>query len=224
VLLEKGIRALPDHCHLTPGIPLKPMLAHPTKGVQEVLHRFENLKFTCEWKYDGERAQVRLLVHWVTIYNSQGTSISLCSGQWFPHKWRMLVRVNSCIHWVCFLFPAEAQCKQYVICPCLVNLNLVNNHHFVWSWGSAVSIATGYELDDWGVGVQVLVGARFFFSSPLPPILLEVSDWKISIQIVIKIFFPQFDLKKLETQIPWSVLKWLETPLDYVFLLYLKIF
>ena len=59
--LSVPLERLHEKCTLQPGIPVAPMLAKPTKSIQEVLKRLNGQLFTCEYKYDGERAQVHLL-------------------------------------------------------------------------------------------------------------------------------------------------------------------
>merc|ERR1711920_1034901 len=52
---------LPMECHISLGIPVKPMLAKPSKGIPEVVQRLAGKRFTGEWKYDGERAQIHVV-------------------------------------------------------------------------------------------------------------------------------------------------------------------
>eukprot|EP00803_Ostreobium_quekettii_P005909 evm.model.scf_59.10 EVM.evm.TU.scf_59.10 scf_59:60347-66969(+) len=59
-LLEHGLDDLSKHAPFSPGMPVRPMLAKPTSGVSEVLDKFSDCAFTCEYKYDGERAQIHV--------------------------------------------------------------------------------------------------------------------------------------------------------------------
>ncbi len=60
-LLAAPVADLPARVHFKCGVPVRPMLAKPMAGVSEVLDKFAHQPFTCEYKYDGERAQVHVL-------------------------------------------------------------------------------------------------------------------------------------------------------------------
>lgn len=59
-LLRDGVWLLPKKCSFTVGDPVQPMLAKPINCVSDALTKFKDIEITCEYKYDGERAQVIL--------------------------------------------------------------------------------------------------------------------------------------------------------------------
>lgn len=74
------------------------MLAKPTKAIGEVLDRFENKKFTCEYKYDGERAQVHKLEDGtICVFSRNSEDMS----KKYPDLVEQLPRV-------CVLFPSHS--------------------------------------------------------------------------------------------------------------------
>lgn len=59
VLLEIGISdELLIRCGITLHIPLRPMLGSITRDLSEMLTKLQGRDFACEYKYDGQRAQV----------------------------------------------------------------------------------------------------------------------------------------------------------------------
>lgn len=59
VLLEIGVsEELPVRCGLTLHIPLRPMLGSITRDLSEMLTKLQGRDFACEFKYDGQRAQI----------------------------------------------------------------------------------------------------------------------------------------------------------------------
>lgn len=57
-ILESGIQNLNNTCKITPGIPLKPMLAQPSANLTRAFSKVESGRSVSEFKYDGERVQI----------------------------------------------------------------------------------------------------------------------------------------------------------------------
>jgi len=60
IICKHPLDELSSHVYITPGTPVTPMLAKPSNGVADILSRCDGSRFACEWKYDGERAQVHM--------------------------------------------------------------------------------------------------------------------------------------------------------------------
>ncbi|CAL4962037.1 unnamed protein product [Urochloa decumbens] len=71
-LLSEGTAFSASSLAMVPGTPIPPMLARITNGLTQSLKAFNGKSFTCEYKYDGQRAQIhRLLDGSVRIFSRQ---------------------------------------------------------------------------------------------------------------------------------------------------------
>lgn len=61
MLLTRGLAHLGASSLLRPGMPARPMLAAVSHGPEELAEKFAGVRTTCEYKYDGQRAQLHLL-------------------------------------------------------------------------------------------------------------------------------------------------------------------
>ncbi|KAI7850107.1 ATP-dependent DNA ligase [Circinella umbellata] len=60
-LLKCGdIKRIFEQCGLTVGVPLRPMLGQITKTMSNVFTKLQSRDFVCEFKYDGQRAQIHM--------------------------------------------------------------------------------------------------------------------------------------------------------------------
>lgn len=72
-LMDKGINFSSSTLSMVPGIPIKPMLAKITNGIPQGLKLFQGKAFTCEFKYDGQRAQIHKLPDGsIRVYSRNG--------------------------------------------------------------------------------------------------------------------------------------------------------
>jgi len=70
-LIKAGpnVESILEFCKITVGIPVNPMLAQPTAGIDIVMKRLQHTKFTCEFKYDGLRGQIHYKNGRFTIFS-----------------------------------------------------------------------------------------------------------------------------------------------------------
>ncbi|XXG83806.1 hypothetical protein AAC387_Pa10g1480 [Persea americana] len=77
-LLSKGTEFSTETLSMTPGIPIRPMLARISNGLHQAMKTFQGRAFTCEYKYDGQRAQIHKLMDGsVKVFSRNGEETTI---------------------------------------------------------------------------------------------------------------------------------------------------